>query len=92
MFTTTPGVKPRGLFLENKMLLKITNNSGGTVANVTDGGFMYVSFSSVITTSVNAITHYKADNSGSYVAVPSGHKAEVGEITRHGEFSTVLRS
>jgi len=92
MFTTTPGVKPRGLFLENKMLLKITNNTAGTVANVTAGGCMYISFSSVICNSANVITHYKADNSGSFVAVPADHKAEVGDLTRHGEFSSKLRS
>ena len=62
------------------MILKVTNNSGGTVADVVDGGSMYISFTSVIVNASNVITHYKTDNGGSFVAVPSGHVALAGEL------------
>jgi len=74
------------------LILKVTNNSGGTVSNVVDGGAQYISVTSVIANATNVITHYKADNSGSYVAVPTGHKVELGSIARSKSFAALLSS
>jgi len=74
------------------MLLRITNNSGGTVANVVDGGWQYVSVTSVILNATGVITHYKADNSGSYTAVPSGHTIDLGELGKNKSFHILASS
>ena len=74
------------------MLLRIKNNSGGTVSNVVDGGWQYVSVTSVICNASGVITYYKADNSGSYAAVPSGHIIDIGELGRNKVFNILASS
>jgi len=74
------------------MILKITNNSGGTVASVVNGGSMYISFTTVICDANGTITHYRADNSTAFIAVPSGHTAQVGELGGNQAFATMLTS
>jgi len=74
------------------MILRIKNNSGGTVSNVVDGGWQYVSVTSVICNASGVITHYKADNSGSYAAVPTDHVIDMGELGKNKAFHILVSS
>jgi hypothetical protein len=74
------------------MILKITNNSGGTVAGVTNGGAKYINLVAIICDANGTITKFKEQYSSSFISLPSGHTAQLGELGSNQAFATTLTS
>lgn len=76
------------------MLLKLRNPTASAIGSIAAGGAEYINFTAVRCNGDNVITHYKTDNSASYVTIAAGLVAEVGNIpSRIGEsFNVTLSS